>query len=135
MNLSKYIGIPHKIRGREWDGLDCWGLVHMFYKTELGIELPNYSDLYDEPRDEKQVSSLVDVEKRTFECISKPEPFAIMLMSFRQLTCHIGIVIDENHFLHSLDGHESAIERLDSPTWKHRIRGFYRTRNLSGQPV
>jgi cell wall-associated NlpC family hydrolase len=94
MDISRYIGIPHRVRGRDESALDCWGLIHLFYKNELGIELPDYSDLYDEPRDVKQVEALVDIEKRRFECISKPEPFAIILMSFRHQICHLGIVID-----------------------------------------
>ena len=46
MNYNKYIGLPYKENGRSTEGVDCWGLARLFYKHELGIELPSYTELY-----------------------------------------------------------------------------------------
>lgn len=42
MNLDKYIGIPYVSNGRDFKGLDCFGLLLTFYKNELGISLSDY---------------------------------------------------------------------------------------------
>jgi cell wall-associated NlpC family hydrolase len=36
--------IPFRDGGRDWDGADCWGLIHLYYR-EAGIELPTYGDI------------------------------------------------------------------------------------------
>ncbi len=36
----KYLGIKYRLGGREVTGLDCWGLVRMVYRDELGIDIP-----------------------------------------------------------------------------------------------
>ena len=46
MNIQKYIGLPYKDNGRDITGIDCWGLVRLYYKQELDIELPSYVDQY-----------------------------------------------------------------------------------------
>ena len=38
--FETYLGIPWKVAGRDRDGLDCWGLVYLFYKERFGIALP-----------------------------------------------------------------------------------------------
>jgi len=37
---TQYVGLPHEIGGRSRAGLDCWGLVHLFFREQYGIKLP-----------------------------------------------------------------------------------------------
>lgn len=39
---DKYIGIPWVEGGREFTGADCFGILMLYYKNELGIEIPDY---------------------------------------------------------------------------------------------
>ena len=39
--------------------------------------------------------------------------------------CHIGWMVDNNHFIHILKGSNVAIEKLSNPNWNKRIAGFY----------
>ena len=36
----QFLGIPYRHGGRDRKGLDCLGLVHLFYQ-ELGIKIPD----------------------------------------------------------------------------------------------
>lgn len=46
MNLEKYIGIEYGHNKSSFERADCWGLVRLFYREELGIDLADES--YDE---------------------------------------------------------------------------------------
>jgi cell wall-associated NlpC family hydrolase len=37
---TRYVGLPYRAGGRERDGLDCWGLIRLIYREQLGIDLP-----------------------------------------------------------------------------------------------
>jgi cell wall-associated NlpC family hydrolase len=130
MDISKFIGIPYKPKGSSWDGVDCLGLVGLFHKEVNGLLLPDWSSLYSNPRDFAKSNQLICQEKSAFIAIHSPRQGDIITLRIGQWTCHLGIWIDESTMLHSLDGHDSAIERLDSPSWKHRINGFYRPSDL-----
>ena len=34
-----YIGIPYKFGGKNIKGLDCYGLIELFFKNELGVSI------------------------------------------------------------------------------------------------
>ena len=38
-DLSKYIGIPYKFLGTDFDGVDCIGLCHLFMNDYQGINI------------------------------------------------------------------------------------------------
>lgn len=114
-SLRKFSGIPY-------EKMDCYELVKYFYEDIFGIQLSN---LYGTIRPtKKQTELLVDQEMNKFKEVTKPRFGDIILFNIVGLTCHIGIYIDETHFLHSRDGVGSAFERYDR--WQKRIKGYYR---------
>jgi len=38
-DLSRYIGIPFVAGGSSFAGADCWGIVQLYYRNELGVPL------------------------------------------------------------------------------------------------
>lgn len=49
LDINKYIGIPWVAGGRSESAADCWGLVMLVYRNELGLELGDFmSDSGDE---------------------------------------------------------------------------------------
>ena len=41
--INDYVGkIPYKFGGRDWDGVDCYGLAKLIYKEHYNIDLPDW---------------------------------------------------------------------------------------------
>lgn len=119
-SLRKFVGIPY-------EKTDCYELVQSFYKEFFNI---NLTTLYGKIRPTKEeTQKLVDQEKHSnFIEVTKPQFGDIILISIRGLTCHIGLYIDETHFLHSRSGVGSSLDRVS--TWEKRFKGYYRCPKL-----
>lgn len=125
MNYDRYIGLPYRENGRDESGLDCWGLARVFYKQEMGIELPSYSELYTGSYDSK-VTEAINYYKDNWTRVESPQSGDLCLFRIMGEPSHVGIYIGSNKFLHSRDGKDSVIDSLDSSMWFKRLEGFYR---------
>jgi hypothetical protein len=125
MNIDKYIGLPYQENGRTWQGVDCWGLARLFYKHNLNIELPDYSDLYTGSWDE-QVTKLINHHKDSWQQVETPVAGDLCLFNIYGEPAHVGVYVGDNKFLHSRDGLDSVIESLNSAVWNKRFQGFFR---------
>ena len=128
--MSKYshlVGIPYKNNGRDEKGLDCYGLVMQVYKI-LGIELPDYNSV---PEPEPWlINEMIKNNEYDWIKLGKYEiPCVVTFwMTNPDFTSHIGVVIEEDRFIHAR-GTSVCVERLSSPVWSKRIKGFYRWKN------
>ena len=71
--LSRFIGIPFKVGGEDFEGCDCWGLVKLYFKQVLDIDIPDYrvdESLIKEEISDKLVEKLRD--NSPWEMIEKP---------------------------------------------------------------
>lgn len=125
MNIDKYIGLPYQENGRTWQGVDCWGLARLYYKHELNIELPDYSDLYSGSWDE-QVTKLINYHKDSWQQLEEPMVGDLCLFNIYGEPAHVGVYVGDNKFLHSRDGLDSVIESLSNVAWSKRFQGFFR---------
>lgn len=108
-DIAKYIGIAYTQGHASFDGCDCWGLVRLFYQTELAISLPNYKDFaYD---------------KELFCQIEKPTLYSIALIAHDEITIdHCGLFTAAG-LLHSLENTGTILSRLN--LWERKIKGWY----------
>lgn len=125
MKYDKYIGLPYKNNGRTADGVDCWGLVRLFYKDEFAIELPSYSDEYNGPNDEAVVYA-VNQHKDAWDPTSTPDVGDVVLFNILGEPTHVGIYLGNNKFLHSRAGKDSVVESLAGAKWNKRLEGVYK---------
>lgn len=125
MQLEKYIGLKYKEKGRDFDGLDCWGLARLFYKNEFKIDLPSFSSEYTQT-DVQRIEELIAQYKEGWESTEQPEEGSIVLFRVLGSESHVGIVINKEQFLHVRENQDSAIENLSSPFWKKRIVGYFK---------
>lgn len=131
MNFNRFTdaAIPYVSHGRSYDGCDCWGLVYLFYRDELGITLPSWSAEY-EDADELPIGQITE----RADCFSgwelvagKPSIGAVGLFEVSG-NFHVGICADKfgRQMLHIMKNRNVTIENINSVAWKSRFRGWYR---------
>lgn len=111
--------------GRDETGVDCWGLVRLFYSQELGIELPEYSSVGHGINDEGELAKEIHARMQNWRQVETPEQGDCVLLNIAGAPTHIGIVVTKNTMLHVSKSSNSVIERFTGMKWQRRIEGFY----------
>ena len=126
-SISKYIGIPYKLNGRDFNGTDCLGLVWMYLRDQ-GISIPDGDNLpIDETWQESAETRFIKGLDAIAERVEAPRENDIVLIHCYKQSAHIGVMLDSQYVLHSPDESGSQINLL-SNYGKHRILGFWRLR-------
>ena len=138
MNYNKYIGLPYASNGRDESGIDCWGLVRLFYKQEHNIELPSYTEEYSGAYDAR-ILGMMDLYKNNWSQVQQPEVGSVIVFNILGEPFHVGVYIGEDKFIHARDGMDSVVESINSPKWAKRIEGYYKystqaSTMLAGKP-
>ena len=124
---TKYLGIPYKHRGRDFNGVDCYGLLVLFFKTEFNIDLPDFWYEVDWSKTGKNIIT------ENYPSIAKPVRFpkkndvALFNVSFGcPVVNHAGIVVEPpNKILQSMKL-KVVLNDLNSPILKKHFNGYYR---------
>jgi hypothetical protein len=125
MNYNKYIGLPYASNGRDESGIDCWGLVRLFYKQEYNIDLPSYTEDYEGAYDTR-ILGMMDLYKHNWSQLSQPEVGSVIVFNILGEPFHVGVYIGEGKFIHARDGMDTVVESVNSPKWSKRIEGYYK---------
>ena len=94
--IEKYVGIPFIDGGRDWKGLDCWGLVRLVLKTERGIEVPSYGEI--SATELSLVAREVSIESKRepWHPVMQSQLFDVTVMHRHIAPVHVGIVVAMN---------------------------------------
>lgn len=122
---NKYIGIPYKQKGRDFDGIDCWGLVRLIYKQEYDISLPSFVNDYAE-QDTLRIQDLIAQYKEGWTKLDSPEEGCVVVFRILGTESHVGVAISATHFVHAKENYASTVEAFDSTAWKNRIIGYFK---------
>lgn len=137
----KYLRIPFKEYGRDFKGCDCGGLVWLVYKTELGIELPDWRAFYSGTQisHKHELMSTVGtmLGENGVDVTGLPiQPFDVVAFLICGSPIHVGVAVNENYFLHIMEGKTNvALERFQSPQWNKRISGYFRHERFIKKPT
>jgi len=133
---SRYVGLRYLRRGRDINGIDCWGLVRLIYAKELRLDLPLYG--MTDPDDYRGIARDIDAERRTdtWHPIKEPQDFDVVLMTspidddgvVRVRPIHIGIVAGKS-ILHTEADVDTVCVPVGDPSVAYRIVEFYRHRS------
>jgi cell wall-associated NlpC family hydrolase len=134
MNIQAYIKLPYKDKGRGLDGVDCWGLVRLVYKDELGVDLPDHCDGYQSAEVVEGAAKMVSEEKAHWQEVDSREVTEgdVIVLRLAGHPVHLGVVIDSGRklMLHVMKGSNSVVEKYTNLIWRHRVDGFFRYRGL-----
>lgn len=126
--IKTFIGIPFVDRGRDKTGSDCYGILKMYYKEILDIEI---EEIIADPNRPKQCYvKYLDQIARKWEKVETPEPHSVVAMSTNmehpEMITHFGVMIDNKRMLHTFKNTQSHIINIDNPMIKSQIKGFYK---------
>lgn len=142
MSDDRWVGIPFVDGGRDFAGYDCWGIVAAFLREAMGLtDVPTYAGT--------PASELMAVARE----IDRAKTLPMWLLIDRRFTrrgdvvtmtgtarvegrptqrqTHVGVMVEPRRVLHVEPAAASAIVRLDHPSIRHRVAGFYRHRDLA----
>ena len=118
--VKNYIGL-------DFDKANCWQLVCRVYKEQFNIELPFLDNEYQNSQDRNNIKNLYNREiPRAWQKVHPPVCGDVIVLRIQGQPWHCGIVIANNHMLHTQKGLQAVIEKFSNMIWKQRIIGFYR---------
>lgn len=126
--FSNYLNIPFKHLGRSREeGLDCYGLLLLYYKEQFGIEL---KDWWYEPDWSKKGCNYF-LENASSHAISVHTPRNHDVVLFytdinTKVLNHAGIVVQAPNKVIQATKVGTRLTDIDAPVWKRRVEGFYR---------
>jgi len=124
LGIHDFIGIPFKNKGRDYSGVDCYGLVYLVYRDYKKISIPKYQD-YKNALDKKEADKKFRDHKKEWFEVSEPHFLDVVLFGEDNgLETHVGLYIDMKHFMHIRRNGNVCIERYKD-FQKKRI-GVYR---------
>ena len=128
-DLDPFIGVPFLDGGRDFTGVDCWGLAVLYYRYALGITLPDYrigcafaSMIAAKIAEEEKSGAWRELEHPELDCI------VLMALDASQprVRQHIGVYVGQGQILHTTASMgASYLIRLDQPLIQCRTRGYF----------
>ena len=121
-DLGDYIGIPFVWGGRERStGLDCWGLLRLVQREVFGRDLPTHAHAERNMKtfsvcEESQDALIGDIAPTEVPIASAREGDVVLMRDVAApgaLVRHVATFAGRGRVLHTVEGSESRIERLD----------------------
>jgi len=129
--FEKYVGLPFVDGGRDFNGVDCWGLVRLALLNERGVEVPSYGET--SALDLASVAGIVAHESSVdpwSPVIKEVRPFDVAVMYRHRAPVHIGIMATNAMLLHVEVTTHTCLVKLDSPFISFRKPMIFRHRIL-----
>ena len=125
--ISRFIGILFVSKGRTFRGCDCYGLVKLYYKEVLNIELPETVITSEQPR-RIFANYLNEISKNWTSTV--PQKNAVVAMAVNAehptLVTHFAVMIDDKRFIDTRENMSSYLTSIDDERIKNQIKGFYK---------
>jgi cell wall-associated NlpC family hydrolase len=123
--LCKFLQIPFKDKGRDFNGCDCLGIVSLFYKEVFNIEITEFTpSCYDINTIlkgfEKHITEWEKITEPVFGCL-------VAMNNYRKIpnaVNHIGIYLGDDEVLHIKPKMYAIREKITNPNFL-KIMGYY----------
>ncbi len=124
---TKYLGLPFKHHGRDKTGLDCYGLLIMYYRDVFGIELKDW--WYEGDWSLKGENYFLENKTRFTIPVKTSAIHDIVLFCTNQNTKiinHAGIFVEKDGKIIQALKSGVCLSSIKSPILASKIEGFYR---------
>lgn len=123
-NFEKYIGLSFKHKGRDFNGVDCYGLLALLLKEEKDIEMPEYEYTFnwcEEGCNHIKEKMHYFTHWKILKEPSKPLDVILFYDSPEsKVVSHMGIYIGDNRFIHVSSLYSSRSDKLEGH-WLKRV--------------
>lgn len=128
MSFSDFVGIPHLDLGRDREGADCYGLLRLVYREDLGIELPSFTGTYASCAEHDEIQALLAGEAMAgpWRPVERIQAYDALLFRVGRHDCHVAVAVDQGRMLHVHSRSRAVIARRSDPMWRDRLSGAYR---------
>lgn len=125
--IDRFIGVPFTHQGRSFKGADCYGLVILYYKEILGINIIDTTIKANQPR-RVYANFLKEITQNWEECKKQKNSVVALCMHVEhpQMVTHFGVMIDDDTMLHTLDKQNSHLVNIDDAKVAPFLKGFYK---------
>lgn len=124
-----FLGVPYKHKGRDLNGLDCYGLVILLYR-ERGYEVLDIEADYDEDWRWKGKDYFIENYHKQWIKLDRPKYLdTVLFKNNKGVAIHGGICLNNGRFIHTCKA-GTVISRWTDPIWLQKIEGFYRLKNV-----
>lgn len=133
MDFGQYMMIPVAPGGRDRTKIDCWGLVVLIYADMLGISLPLHEEVNWKDNGPDAVVATVEADSLVDwhdVAVKDRRALDVVILRVKGTPWHVGILVDEDRFIHADVIRGICVERLESLHWKNRVIGYHRYRNV-----
>lgn len=129
--IERYLMIPYRAGGSDWSGADCWGLVEIWYKDRLGLDIIDRRDIDSSPLGIEAGFQL----RRDWLAVETPQNDDVVLMRAafngrRVEHGHVG-VFWQGGVLHLNEQQGCTFARATSHLIASRISGVFRHKELA----
>lgn len=127
---ARFLDIPYRLGGADFDGCDCYGLVRLYHRAALGVDLPAYPGA--EIAVDRAEISAAAAGRGPWAPVARAEIGRgdVVLMS-GGAALHCGVMMDARRFLHVAMFGFSELGDVTAAEYAARLRGVYRWRTSS----
>lgn len=123
----KYLGIPYKHLGRDYSGLDCYGLLMLYAKEFLGVELDDW--WYEENWANKGQNYFSENYQPVAFKVDVPKKHDVILicsdLSVR-VPNHVGILVEEPDIFIQCLKNGVVKSTMNNRLIRTMVEGYYR---------
>jgi cell wall-associated NlpC family hydrolase len=96
---------------------------------QYGVDLPSYSGDYVSSTEREEVSALIAANTPALGWTPAAKPYRAgdaVVLRVENRPWHVGLMLNDDDFIHVMPGLDAAIESITGPRWGRRVVGVYR---------
>jgi cell wall-associated NlpC family hydrolase len=124
--VDSYIGLPYLPHGRDRQGIDCWGLIMLIYREQLGIELDSmaYNMVQARRASIESLNTAFAAETaQRWHKIAIPQLWDVVTFTLHGLVYHAGCALDDRLMVHTENKAGVCVEVHST---RKDLYGYYR---------